>query len=435
MLGLIFTYVLTYGGAVISLFNPFYGFLIYVAFSILRPESLWFWSVPQGNYSRVIAIAFLAGWGINGFGVWRFERAKFIVYTLAMYWVWLLISAIRSPEQVLSWYTFETLTKVFVPIIVSMTLIDSVEKLKQLAWVIIVAQGYVALEFNKTYYTSGIDTYEWYFAGLDNNGIAITAVTAIGLAFFVGLTAQMWWHRAIAFGSAALLSHVVLFSMSRGGMLAMAISGVISFLLIPKKPLYITIYVLAALVVLRLAGEEVREEFNTIFAGAETRDYSAQSRVEIWKHAIDCTQKHPLFGCGMENWGNIAPEYGWRQGKRVHNTWLELAASLGIPGIVLILSLYGLTIWKVGALLLENDSKIDPWLLGLGRAVITGLIGFLISASFVTVDRVEIPYYMLLIGAGVVKLSVIPCERPFTLSPLHRSSDRPMVQSTVVSHV
>ena len=66
MKGLIFTYLLTYGGAAASLFNPFIGLLVYVAFAILRPESLWHWSVPEGNYSRIVAIALLIGWARRG---------------------------------------------------------------------------------------------------------------------------------------------------------------------------------------------------------------------------------------------------------------------------------------------------------------------------------------------------------------------------------
>ncbi len=40
MKGLIFTYVLTYGGALVSLFRPYYGFLVYVCFGLLKPEAL-----------------------------------------------------------------------------------------------------------------------------------------------------------------------------------------------------------------------------------------------------------------------------------------------------------------------------------------------------------------------------------------------------------
>ena len=42
MKGLIFTYAMTYGGALASLFDPFVGLLIYVCFAIVKPESMWF---------------------------------------------------------------------------------------------------------------------------------------------------------------------------------------------------------------------------------------------------------------------------------------------------------------------------------------------------------------------------------------------------------
>ena len=40
-MGFLFVNLMTYGGAVVSLFNPFVGFLIYVSFAVLRPEFVW----------------------------------------------------------------------------------------------------------------------------------------------------------------------------------------------------------------------------------------------------------------------------------------------------------------------------------------------------------------------------------------------------------
>src|SRR6476620_1338849 len=96
MKGLLFTYALTYGGAAASLYRPFYGLLIYVAFSILRPESLWHWSVPVGNYSRIVAIALLVGWALNGFGNWQLGRGKALLICFAGFWCWALLSTLTS---------------------------------------------------------------------------------------------------------------------------------------------------------------------------------------------------------------------------------------------------------------------------------------------------------------------------------------------------
>ena len=37
--------------------------------------------------------------------------------------------------------------------------------------------------------------------------------------------------------------------------------------------------------------------------------------------------------------------------------------------------------------------------------VIASLVGFMVSAQFVTVYGVELPYYVVLIGAGAIKLA------------------------------
>ncbi|WP_425616581.1 O-antigen ligase family protein [Anatilimnocola sp. NA78] len=404
MKGLIFVYGMTYGGAAISLLQPFLGFLIYVAFANLKPEALWFWSVPPGNYSRIIAIAFLFGWLLNGAGSWRLGKAAVTVYALLFYWAWMLLGACISPAQQESWYTFDILSKVFLPALAGITLINSLDRLKQLAWVLVLTQGFLALQFNQRYYSWGINANDWNFAGLDNNGIAITSVTALGLAIFLGLHADNWLQRIIAFASAGLLAHVVLFSMSRGGMLAMVVTGVVAFLLIPKQPYHYFALVIGVLVVLRLAGAEVRQEFFSSFADKENRDASAESRFTLTRDALDVLSKHPLLGCGMENWRNVAPEYGWTRGKRVHNTWAEIGATLGLPGLLSILLFYGSCCYNLLPLTRERTAVEDPWIRGLARAVLAGTAGFFVSAAAVTVDRIELSYYVIILGAGVLKV-------------------------------
>ena len=48
MKGLLFTYLMTYGGGLLALFTPFYGLLVYVCFAIVKPDAMWSWSVRVG---------------------------------------------------------------------------------------------------------------------------------------------------------------------------------------------------------------------------------------------------------------------------------------------------------------------------------------------------------------------------------------------------
>ncbi|PHR95885.1 MAG: hypothetical protein COA78_29455 [Blastopirellula sp.] len=405
MKGLLFTLGLTYGGSVIALFRPWYGVLIYATFAIIRPEATWPWSVPPDNYSRIIAIALIIGWAINGFGNWNFGKAKPIVYCLLGYWAWLIISACFAPHQDVAWLDVELHSKILLPLFIGCTLIDSVEKIKQLCWVIVLCLGFHAFEANIDTFQGGyqLELYGW--SGLDNNGACIGFVTAAGIAFFLGLGETVWWKRWPAFIFAALLAHTPMFGSSRGGMLGLACIGVASVYLIPKKPIYITYLCLGFIVAGSLAGPRVMEEFATIFAGEEQRDGSADSRIELWKDCTDAMLNNPLTGLGPNHWEYAAVEiYGWETRKASHSTWFNIAAELGIPGIMFFLGFYFFTIklaWKV---LKQPQSEENYWHPHFARIILASLAGFLVSASFVNFDQVEVPYYIVLMCVGLLKL-------------------------------
>ena len=280
MKGLIFTYALTYGGAVASLFDPFIGLLVYICFAIIKPESMWYWSVPEGNYSRIVAIALLVGWARKGFGQWRLGRAWGVVLAFAGFWLWSVIASLWAANQSAAWEYVEVMAKVLLPFLVGITVIDSVRKLKWLAWTIVLSQGYVALEANLAYFGGFNTLREFGFAGMDNNSVAIAMVTCAGLAFFLGLETGRLWLKGLALAAAGLMAHAVLFSFSRGGMLALLITGVASFFLLPKKPLHYLVFAVAIGVGIRLAGPEVMRGLKQLSTG---------KRHEIPQPKVDCS--------------------------------------------------------------------------------------------------------------------------------------------------
>jgi probable O-glycosylation ligase (exosortase A-associated) len=404
MKGLIVTYLLTYGGAVVSLVNPYVGLLIYVCFAIIKPESLWFWSVPAGNYSRTIALALLTGWVVNGLGRWRFGGARAPAVMLVGFWVWGAISATQASDQTAAWETLESLAKIILPFVVGLTLIDSVPKLKALVWTIVLSQGYVALEMNQFYYAGYNRVWEEGFGGMDNNCVAIALATGVGQAFFLGLSARALWQQGLAFGSAALMAHTIMFSYSRGGMLALVLTGVLSVFLIKLRPRHWLALAVAALVGLRLAGPTVQDRFMTIFASAQERDSSAQSRLDLWSACLDAMGKRPVLGVGPHNWPAIVAEYGWPPGKEAHTLWLQIGTEVGIPGMVMLLGFYLVTMKRLWPLARQKTRAVDPWLPDAAAMVIAGLFGFMVSAQFVSLVGLEQPYYTALVGAGVLSL-------------------------------
>lgn len=410
MKGLLFTYLLTYGGAAASLVNPFVGLLVYICFANIRPESLWFWSVPPGPYSRIVALALLAGWALNGFGNWNFGRGAFVIYSLLAYWAWSVICASIAPVPEVAWGFVESQSKIFLPVLVGMTLIDSVERLKQLTWTIILSQGYVAYDLNRAYYDGFNRLQVDGFGGMDNNCVSIGMVTVAGFAFFFGLRERSWWKKLLCFGAAALMVHCCMFAFSRGAMLGLCVMGGVSFYFVARQPKHWWALAVAMVVAFSLAGPEVVERFVSAFAEKEERDASAQSRVEMWGSCWQLMLESPLVGCGPDHWPLQASRFGWPSGKEAHTLWLQLGAEMGFPGLLFLLSFYGscsFLLWRLWEDR-HNHVGIDPWLVDTAPMIIAALSGFVVSAQFVTLEGLEVPYYVTLIGAGTLKLAYHP---------------------------
>ena len=99
-------------------------------------------------------------------------------------------------------------------------------------------------------------SYLWHigFGGVDNNSAGIGLVTALGVAFFLFLNEEVLWRLAVIAGCVAFIGHAILFSFSRGAMLATVIFGCVSFLIIQKTLKHYLMFGAALLAALVLAG-------------------------------------------------------------------------------------------------------------------------------------------------------------------------------------
>jgi O-antigen ligase len=427
MSGLIFTYCLTWGGAAAALFNPFFGLLVYVVFAILKPDGIWHWAVPRGgNYSRIVGIGMLIGWALNGFGSWNLGKARGMVIAIALFMMWSIFSAMQATDPDKGWDFVDNMLKIVIPIVVGVTLIDSVSQLKQLAWVIVLCQAYLAYEANMNYWSGNNIVRDQGLPGLpDNNGVALTMHTCAILAFFLGLHSPGVWRKLVAFGAALLMVHTVLFSGSREGMLGLMATGIVAFLLIPKRPWHFFAFAVALALALRLAGPDVRDRFSSIFVDPEERDSSSQSRLKLMGDCCDAMLRKPILGHGPANFSVISPQYGWPEGKQGHTLWLQLGAEMGVPGLVFLLTYYGICVLRLWPIARSQDSTHDPWLADGARMVIASLAGFFVCTQFNNLYGVEVPYYVAMLGAGVLKLWSLPVAESAATSSAIAASQEP----------
>lgn len=409
MLGLIFTYTMAYGGSAVALVSPWVGFLIYVSFAILQPGfGLWYWSVPRGNYSKVLAISLLIGWAARGFGNWRLGQAGIGLFALFGYLVWNAVATTQAVVPEVAWDWVESQAKIVIPVLVGTSLINSVRELKQLAWVVLLSHGYAAFDLNLSYFGGFNRLHEAGFGFMDNNCMGISLVSCTGLGIFLCLGTPRLWQKAVAVGCIGLMVHAIMFSMSRGAMLGLILVVGLSFLLIPKRPVHYLALLGGVLLTVSTTGPEVIKRFDSAFAEGGERDNSAQSRLDMWGICARVAVERPVFGLGPAQFHVHAAEFGLPAGKEAHTTWLQMAAELGIPGVVFLLMFFvvpPVALWRVSR---ERFPVPDPFFRDIARMVIAATAGYLFTAQFVTLPGLEAPYYITMLGAGVLKLLANP---------------------------
>jgi probable O-glycosylation ligase (exosortase A-associated) len=400
MKGLILTYLLAVGGTILSLGQPLIGLLVYIIFSIVRPQVLFAWAGDMNDMSLIVGIALLVGWAFKGLGRWTFGRAGLPTWCLLAFFGWFTLSALFAADPVFAFGSVIERAKVVLPFLVGITLIRSERWISALAWTIVLAHGYLGAEMNWSYFNGYNRAQAEGLLG-DNNSFAVSMVAAVGPAIFLALSTKRWWKKGLAFGCALLCIHTVLLTFSRGGILSLAITGVVMAVLMPKRPTYLLALVLTGAIAFRLMGPEVTARFMTTFASDEQRDESAESRIELWGDCLTVMERHPVFGVGPWHWPRIAPEFGWPEGKQAHSFWMQLGAECGIPTLLFLVLFYAVTAGRSWSMARRSrGTEYEAY----GLYVVSGLTGFIVSAQFVSMEGLEVPYYIALVGVAALKL-------------------------------
>lgn len=398
-MSLIFTYLLTAFGTIGALFNPFIGVCVYICLAILKPTQIWWYAVPDGPYAQFVALAMLGGWALQSFGSWSFERAKAPIFLFGLFVAWSALSALfadKNPQT--TWFFVETVIKFFLPCLVALTVVNSVERLKILTWVILLSLAYPAWEENIYYLQNGR-----VIGGVVQNDIAHEMSAGVGLALFVGLCTIKAWQKWGIWLIAGLLVHVALFHESRGAMLGLLCCGVVALKVIPKTPKNIALIFVGLIGVSILSGPVVVEEFQSIFVSGEERDGSAQSRFDLWEDMLTVAVQNPLFGIGPSLWPTVSHEFGWFAGKQGHGLWIQYCAELGFAGGAFILLFFVLCISR-SMKVAKQISEEQPWILGILLGVPVSLTCWVVEAQFGSFWMMETPYYIALLAMIALKL-------------------------------
>ena len=129
-------------------------------------------------------------------------------------------------------------------------------------------------------------------------------------------------------------------------------------------------------------------------------DRMGSGRIEIWKMTMQVILNRPIFGCGVDNLNNGLHTYCEEQinnrvsrtGKDVdkaHNEYLQIAATIGIPALIVYLSFIGLILFPKIKEMFKNKLLF---------ILVLTIIGYLTQAFFNISTIGVAPLFWMLLG-------------------------------------
>lgn len=444
--------VMTALGAIGALQTPFWGVLLYYTLAILRPQHLWEWALDGSvRWSLMAALIALGSFWLHLSRMIKRSAFNGMITLFLLYGLLVMLSTITAfNPQIAQGWAIEY-AKVIVIAVVASMVIEHFWQVKLLALMILLMLGYIAWEINFLYFFQGgrLNIFHYGYGGLDNNGAGLLLAMGIPFAYCFALSPVkgVWrWWPMVAVMLGFVMMHAVMMTFSRGAMLASAVG--ICWVLVHHRPRWQSAGTAVALVLVLsvMAGPQIRERF---FSTTQYKtDASAQSRFDSWSAAWHIAWENPVLGKGIRNSNQYTMNYGAdRQGRTIHNQYLQIAADTGIPAAALYLFMLGFGMWNFRrARMMCGEALEDaPEGLDIDRkrqiqhadhiclACQGSLVIFLFDGMFLSLEMFETPW-LLLVMAGVLPrvmrthlddLCTIEADEQ---SPTRRPAPKPAIQ-------
>lgn len=253
----------------------------------------------------------------------------------------------------------------------------------------------------------------------DANDFATFAVTAMPLGLYFLLdSARRPAARWLAAFSVAVLTLGFVRSGSRGGFLALLAVGVFIVLRYKEIPLRwrLSATTLVAVLFLGAASDQYWAQMGTVLSDSDYNRTEETGRIQIWQRGVGYMLENPLLGVGPNNFGaaeGMLSPFAQRQQFGIgvpwnapHNSFVQVGAELGIPGLALFLLIIGsafaaLRKARRGETMLAEAEHCRAHLT---PALTASLLGFVVGSFFLTLAYSEMLFTLVALAVGLQKV-------------------------------
>ena len=371
------------------LFSAVYAIMYPQSLSKLKPLMTW-----QGK--SVLAIGALAVIGAP-FGLSFGQSMKFFIDLFSKvlgFWI-LLVLATRNVTD-LSWFVWSYVFGAAFNCYLSIFVIGSTMQGGSL--------------------TNRLDDSAMYM--FDPNDICVILAVALPLAL-LSLETSRWKGKIFGLLTVIGIAITIALSGSRGGLIGLVVVSLALLFMLKRVPVIkrMAIVVAAGVALTLSAPDGYWEQMKTMLNPEEDYNLTSEDgRKQIWLRGLGYMRDYPVFGLGYSNFGRAEGTISTKAKNRdpyegirfiaPHNSFIEIGAELGLPGLYLFCSLCFGGIWsllrlrkRLPASWADGDFE-QRYLYGATMYVPVSLIGFITTGFFVSFAYQDIIYIITAFGIG-----------------------------------
>ena len=320
----------------------------------------------------------------------KFPTAPLVTAAYAVFFGFVLLSLIQVPPTlwptgirgVLKW------AKHLAIFFMALDYFKDAKRTQRFAWVFLASMTVTCLDGFYQMFT-GFDFIKHYSADIPGrlvrmqgplsspNDLAAFLIIGLPMIFFAWMEEKTWSLKSAVLAALTALFGVAFAStLSRGAMLALFISSVFYALCAQKKK---ALWLLAVIPAIVLASPMLRYNF---ISSLGPKDITVGERLKMWGTCLRMIQEHPILGNGVNLFAekfNLFSEMAKSYKGYAHNCYLQMAAEIGIPGLLAFL--LPLVFILLPAVLKNSAALQKSWL---KSSLLVGIPAFLLQSALDT---------------------------------------------------
>ncbi len=299
---------------------------------------------------------------------------------------------------------------------VTLVLVDSVARLKATLLVAVGSVGFASLYVLREWHTQsavwGLGYRPGWVTG-DPNYFSLSALLVLPVTFYLLQTRLAGWERWFCMVSLALTLAALVLAASRGAFLGLAAGLLLMVLRSGRKlrTLALTSAVAFPLLVVMPTSPLVR-----LLDPHHGDVQSTDTRMILWQAGLQMFRENPLIGVGARNFKRhieslrITDDLDIMRAFIAHNTYIEVAAELGLPGLLAFLGVIAGTFVTLERVRRRSFDVGVPLAGAAAEGMQVALVGYCVAIFFLSAEYQK--FFWLMVFLGICLQSLVASARP-----------------------